>query len=366
MARPTHVVIDQAALLHNLAQVKRYAPSCKVLAMVKANAYGCGLASVVPLLESGVDAFGVACMEEALAIRALGVLRDCVLIQGVFSEKDYALALEQHFQCVLHEPRQLTWLLDSPLAGKIKIWVKVNTGMNRLGFMPDEIYDVLSALQTCAWVEKDVGLLTHFACADDPTHPANRHQLRLFSELNLPDMTLIKSLANSAAIMNFPEAHADIVRPGIMLYGISPNAHRSGQELGLQPVMQFVSGITAIHHYPSGMPIGYGGTWLTRKPSVIGVVAAGYGDGYPRHISENTPVWVNGQMAPIVGRISMDMLTIDLSDVPGAAVGNAVELWGQHIPVEIVARSAGTIAYELLCQFVRRAPFQSATVLDNF
>ncbi|CEK10204.1 alanine racemase [Legionella hackeliae] len=354
MARPTRVQIDATALLHNLNFIKRRALNSKVIAMVKANAYGCGLSAVVPVLEGQVYAFGVACLEEAMAIRALGVRSDCVLFQGIFSPDELYAAASHKLQCVIHQPHQLQWLLSTPLSNKIKIWVKVNTGMHRLGFDPQEVYGVMDALRTCPWVDSEIGLMTHLACADEPENPSNQNQLRIFRELDLPDTQLIKSISNSAAILALPDTHADVVRPGIMLYGVSPFSHQIGQELGLMPVMRFVSAISALHHYPANARIGYGGTWQTSRPSIIGVVAVGYGDGYPRHIAENTPVWVNGTHAPIVGRVSMDMLTVDLTHCPGVKIGDAVELWGQHIPVESIALSAGTIAYELLCQFSPR------------
>ena len=354
MARPTRVQIDATALLHNLNQVKRCAPNSQIIAMVKANAYGCGIQAIAPVLEGKVHAFGVACIEEAMAIRALGIRSDCVLFQSVFSSDELQLVAAHHFQLVIHQPYQLQWLIASPLKKKIKVWVKINTGMHRLGFMPAECYEVINAIANCPWVEDEIGLMTHLACADEPHHPANQKQLAIFSNLNLPPLHIIKSIANSAAILGLAQTHADLVRPGIMLYGVSPFANQTGQELGLIPVMRFMSAITAIHHFPAHAHIGYGGTWQTSKPSVIGIVAAGYGDGYPRHISQNTPVWVNGQQAPIVGRVSMDMLTIDLTDCPEAKIGDPVELWGVHIPVETIALSAGTIAYELLCQFSPR------------
>lgn len=354
MTRPAKVQIDSQALLHNLSQVHRHAPGRGVIAMVKSNAYGCGIARVAPVLADKVMALGVACLEEAMAIRALGITRDCVLMQGAFSADEISAALDLNCHCVIQQACQLRWLLDTPLSKKMKVWVKVNTGMNRLGFLPSEVYDVLSALQSCPWVHEDVGLMTHFACADEPGHSANRLQLQAFGELNLPAMNLVKSMANSAAILSLPESHADVVRPGIMLYGVSPFAAETGVQQGLKPVMRFSSAITALRQYPAGVSVGYGASWTTSKPSSIAVVAAGYGDGYPRHIAANTPVAVNGQIAPIVGRISMDMLTIDVSECQNVSAGDEVELWGPVIPVETVARQAGTIAYELLCQYTPR------------
>lgn len=354
MARPTRVQIDATALLHNLNQVRLSAPNSKIIAMVKANAYGCGIPEVVSVLDGRVYAFGVACLEEAMAIRAIGVRSDCVLFQGVFSSDELQLVAAQQFQLVIHQPHQLQWLLSIPLENKIKVWVKINTGMHRLGFSPEDSYEVINAIANCPWVEEEIGLMTHLASADEPDHPTNQNQLRLFREMALPPRRFIKSIGNSAAILALPDSHADVVRPGIMLYGVSPFANQCGQELGILPVMRFVSAISAIHYYPGQARIGYGGTWQTSRPSIIGIVAAGYGDGYPRHIAQNTPVWINGQFAPIVGRVSMDMLTVDLTDCPDVKMGDPVELWGQYIPVEKIALSAGTIAYELLCQFSPR------------
>lgn len=350
MARPTHLEIDCTALLHNLKQVKRIAPNSQVIAMVKANAYGCGINKVAPALAGRVDALGVACIEEAIAIRHLGIQDDCILFQGIFSADELALVVHYQLQCVLHHPYQLQWLLANRLNAKLKVWIKVNTGMHRLGFAPNEVNQVIDALLACPWVDDDIGLLTHIACADEPANPENQSQLDVFNAINVPIATVKRSISNSAAILALPAAHVDVVRPGIMLYGVSPFMHQSGYELGLIPVMRFVSAISAIYNYPANARVGYGGIWQTQRPSIIGVVPVGYGDGYPRHIAANTPLWVNGSQAPIVGRISMDMLTVDLTDCPNVQVGDSVELWGKHIPVEKIALSASTIGYELLCQ----------------
>ena len=354
MARPGFIHIDPQALLHNVQRARHCAPGTSVVAMVKANAYGCGMPLVVSVLNGHVDAFGVACIEEALALRALGCRSGCVLFQGVFAPDELELVVRHQLQCVVHHKRQIEWLLATPLAAKIKIWVKVDTGMHRLGFDPGEVYGVLQALQACPWVDDDIHVMTHLACADEPGRPENQVQLKTFNDLMCTGARIKRSMANSAAIMSLPNTHFDIVRPGIMLYGVSPFANQTGRDCGLKPVMRFISAISAIHHFPSHAAIGYSGTWKSDKPSVIGVVAAGYGDGYPRHIAANTPVWVNGFLAPVVGRVSMDMLTIDLTNCPGVDIGDRVELWGQYVPVETVAKSAGTIAYELLCQVTPR------------
>ncbi|KGP63671.1 alanine racemase [Legionella norrlandica] len=353
MSRPTRLVIEPSALVHNLSQIRHLAPGKKIIAMVKANAYGCGVREVAPVLDGRVDAFGVACLEEALAIRALGVETPCILFQGVFSSDELSVATKNKFACVLHHSQQVQWLINTPLSTPLKVWVKINTGMHRLGFKAHELQNILEALQACPWVDKNIGLMTHLACADEPHRPENQKQISLFQEISIPGFSE-RSIANSAAIISFPDSHADVVRPGIMLYGVSPFANQTAWDLGLIPVMRFISAISAIHDNPSFAQVGYGGTWKSDKASRIGIVAAGYGDGYPRHISENTPVWVRGREVFIVGRISMDMLAIDLTNHPDIEVGDVVELWGAHILVERVAKSAGTIGYELLCQISER------------
>lgn len=353
MSRPTRLVIEPSALLHNLLQIRRYAPGKKIIAMVKANAYGCGIRAVVPVLEGQVDGFGVACLEEALAIRAMGSQTQCILFQGVFSSDELFQVAQNQFGCVLHHPHQLEWLINTPLPNPVKIWVKVNTGMHRLGFKINELQDIMNALQSCPWVDKDIGLMTHMACADEAGRVENYQQITAFQNIKVAGFTQ-RSIANSASIISFPETHADVVRPGIMLYGVSPFTHQLATDLGLIPVMRFMSAISAIHRNPAKAQVGYGGTWKSDKPSIIGIVAAGYGDGYPRHISPNTPVWIKGSEVMIVGRVSMDMMAVDLTNHPDVEIGDPVELWGAHILVENIAKSAGTIGYELLCQISER------------
>lgn len=363
MSRNTFVRIDAKALCHNVQQVKQRSGGRDIIAMVKSNAYGCGLSQVVPILDGYVSALGVACLEEALAIRALGVNRDCVLFQGIFSRAERQWVAKYGFHSVIHQASQLAWILEKPEANRLRVWVKVNTGMNRLGFAPDEVYKVVAALAACPWVAKPIGLMTHLAFADEPGHAANQQQLQVFERLRLPSLPLIKSIANSAAILSIPEAHAEVVRPGVMLYGVSPFKNQQGLQLGLLPVMHFMSTVMTIHLCRAGEAVGYNGIWRAKKDTLIAVVAAGYGDGYPRHIAANTPVWVNGHFAPIVGQVSMDMMTIDISNCPEVKVGDPVELWGLHMPVERVAQAAGTIPYELLCQFSPR--ISRSTVFQN-
>lgn len=354
MARPTRMRIDPNALLHNLSQVKRLAPHSKIMAMVKANAYGCGIEKVIPVLDGQVDAFGVASLNEALLIHRLGSRTACVLLGGVFSADEWREAANVSVQCVIHQPEQLAWLLATPLPSTIQVWIKVDTGMHRLGFSPNTVRDVLSALRECPWVNSTIGLMTHFSTADEAGHPSQQIQLQQFHQLDELSGPLMRSLSNSAAIISIPEAHMDWVRPGIMLYGVSPFASQTGKDLGLIPVMHLESAISAIHRLPPNSPVGYGGTWSSEKACLIGVVPVGYADGYPRHIAPFTPTWVNGGIAPIVGRVSMDLLTIDLTHCKNPKIGDAVELWGSRIPVETIAESAGTIGYELLTKITSR------------
>ncbi|HRD71091.1 MAG TPA: alanine racemase [Legionella sp.] len=353
MSRPTKILVEPTALLHNLARIQQFAPGKKVIAMVKANAYGCGVRHVVPVLDNKVHAFGVACLEEALIIKRMGAASPCILFQGVFSPDELIVAARYGFGCVLHQPHQLEWLINNPLPNLLQIWVKVNTGMHRLGFKISELSEIISALKNCPWVDQDIGLMTHLASADEPSRDSNAAQISLFESIDVTGITQ-RSIANSASIISFPESHAEVVRPGIMLYGVSPFADKTARDLDLIPVMRFMSAISAIHHNPPHAEIGYGGTWKSEKPSVIGIVAAGYGDGYPRHISLDTPVWVKDREVSIVGRVSMDMMTIDLTNHPEVRIGDPVELWGTHILVERIAHCASTIGYELLCQISER------------
>lgn len=359
MSRSTFIEINIEAAEHNLAQVNAYAPTAKIIAMVKANAYGCGVDAIVPSLKNKIFAWGVASIEEALNVRYYDPDGKCILFQGVFSQEELDVAIENDLQCVIHHRHQLSWILSRPLLKSLKVWIKVDTGMHRLGFPPVEVPDLINTLRNCPWIDSPIGLFTHLACADEPERLENQAQLSLFYSLDLPEVPLLKSIANSAAILALPAAHTEIVRPGIMLYGVSPFAGKTGKELGLQPVMRFYAALSAIHNYPENTPIGYSATWKTATKTRIGIVTAGYGDGYPRYIQQAS-VWINGVYIPIVGRISMDMLTVDLTLCPSAKEGDKVELWGEYVPIEQVAQSANTIGYELLCKVTSR-PYKILT-----
>lgn len=351
--RPTVLHIDRQALLHNYCVISQQAPQSQVIAMVKSNAYGCGLEYVVRALSKHIYAFGVACIAEAMAIRAWGVDDNCLIFQGVHQAHEWQLAAQNGFEVVLHHHEQLKWLLETPLSKSVPIWIKINTGMHRLGFPPEDLASVEKALRACPWVENNIGLMTHFACADTPEHPLNQKQIHLWKTIS-KDWPGPTSACNSAAIWSFPECHGTHVRPGISLYGVSPFAHQKAHMLSLKPVMRYCSALMTIWDYPEGASIGYGASFVTQRATRIGVVAVGYGDGYPRHMLPGTSVWIAGQLAPIVGRISMDMLTVDLTDCTGVKLGDHVELWGENLPIETIAEQAGTIPYELMCQVCPR------------
>ena len=292
----------------------------------------------------------MACVEEAIAVRKLGITRACILFQGIFSRDECHMMVKYNLECVIHNHVQLQWILAANVSELLKVWIKIDTGMHRLGFDPQDVDGVLQALRACSWIDPDIILITHLACADEIQSPYNKVQWDVFQHVCARYPDLKSSVANSAAILSWPQVHADIVRPGIMLYGVSPFADQTAADLDLKPVMRFVSVVTALHNYVANAPVGYGCTWSSPNPSLIGVVPVGYGDGYPRHIADNTPSWVNNRYAPIVGRVSMDMLTIDLTQHPEVQLGDEVELWGPNLPVEVIAKAAQTIPYDLLCR----------------
>ena len=350
--RQATVYIDQEALQYNLNRVKQLAPSAKIVSMVKANAYGHGVKDCLAALNDS-DAFGVACLEEALEIRNLGYQQPVTLIEGVFSEDEMQIAIEQKFECVVHQTQQVDWLIaqkDAYIAQSLKVWVKLNSGMNRLGFKADEIIEIIQTLKsegfTCV-------LTMHFANADAEQHPLNEAQKNQFLAIKAACEPILASCCNSAAIFKWPELNFDFVRPGIMLYGASPFADRSVADLDLKPVMSFTAEIIALNHIESGESVGYGSHFVAEHPMNLAIVSIGYGDGYPRAFLKQNFVAIQGQPVPVVGRVAMDMIAIDVTGL-SVKLGTAVELWGKHRWVDDVAAANGTIGYELLCRLSNR------------
>ncbi len=353
MARPARARLDAQALHHNLQQVRRHAPQARVMAVVKANGYGHGLAWVANTLKDA-DGFAVASTEEGMQLRLAGVLKPIMLLEGFFSADELPALQLRQLAPVLHSEQQLHLLESHPTQLPHAVWIKLDTGMHRIGFAPESFPDVLNRLRKLNGI-RDIRAMTHFANADDAANASTRAQIALF-RAKVNGAGLETSLANSAGIVAWPESHADWVRPGIMLYGGSPLLGKTAAELDLKPVMTLESALIAVHHRRQGEAIGYGGDFTCPEDMPVGVVAIGYGDGYPRHAPAGMPVRVNGQRAPLIGRVSMDMITVDLRDQPGARVGDPVVLWGDGLPVDEVATKAGTISYELLCRVAERIP----------
>ncbi len=356
MARPTEVLISRQALQHNLQRVREMAPQSKVLAMVKANGYGHQLAIVVKAL-AAADAFGVACIEEAMQVYAIMPNKKVILMEGVFADEELAEASQYNFEIVVHTAEQVAMLEKNKLTNKLTVWLKIDTGMNRLGFVPQDVANIWQRLSTCNSVQQ-IHFMTHFPQASSRQHPQTEQQIAEFFAVTKVYKGE-KSLANSAAIINNSNAHADWVRPGIMLYGVSSFSDNTGEQLGLMPVMQLQSELIAIKSCKKNQGVGYNATWICPEDMLVGVVAIGYGDGYPRHASNGTPVIVNGVRTQIIGNVSMDMLTVDLRPVANARIGDQVILWGKQLPVERIAESAGTIAYELLTRINPRVRCQA-------
>lgn len=353
MPRPTLARIDLEALRHNYRQASERAAPALAMAVVKADGYGHGIAQVAQAL-SDAPKYAVACLEEALAIRAAGLLQPVVLLQGVHSAGDLDLCLQRGFEPVLHGHQQLDWLAQGE--ARPTFWLKVNTGMNRLGFHPDELADVMARLDRLGARPGLLGFVTHFACADDNDSAMTEEQTACFVEATAPWPELMKSVGNSAAHFIPGQPLFDWSRPGIMLYGGSPLLGKIGLELGLKPVMSLQAPLMSVRTIEAGESVGYGAGFVADRRLRMGMVAIGYGDGYPRHAGTDTPAAINGRRIRLIGRVSMDMLAVDLSNVPDAREGDLVELWGETVAVDEVARCAGTIGYELLTGITARVP----------
>jgi alanine racemase len=322
------------------------------MAVIKANAYGHGLVPAAKALAE-TDGFSVARLDEGLALRAAGLANRILLLEGVFSAEQLAVAAQQRFDLMVHSVEQLELLEGRAGTDVISAWIKVDSGMNRLGFRIEHFADAYARLRRVANVAPDPTLVTHLASADDRRDTKTVVQLQAFAAATAA-LQGARSIANSAALVAWPDTRADWVRPGLVLYGLSPFPSGTGADLGLRPAMTLQTEVIAVKDVREGETVGYGGAWRAPRDSRMAVVAAGYGDGYPRSVESGTPLLVNGRRAPIVGRVSMDMITVDVTDLPGVATGDPVVLWGEGVPVEEIARHAGTIPYELICGVSQR------------
>ncbi len=347
--RRARLTLNEKTLSSNLSKVREYAPASQVMAVIKANAYGHGMLRVAQQL-ADADLFAVAMPEEAYALRANGCTKPILVLHGFCDVTELEKFFELKLSTVVHQRAQLDLLLDmssrQDVSATLDAWIKVDTGMHRLGISSDELDTCFGQLRNCKNV-KNVFVMSHFANADDVCNDTNNKQLESFVRIT-NDIEVNCSMANSAAIMRLPKSHFEIVRPGIMLYGSSPFRDITATDLGLQAVMQFESILIDIKVVKAGESVGYGSTYTADNDITMGVVAAGYGDGYPRHARNGTPVWINHQRSALLGRVSMDSLCINLTDMD-ASIGDRVVLWGKELSVDEVAYSSDTIAYELLC-----------------
>jgi len=351
MSRRPQARIDTAALLHNLQRVKATVPAAKILAVLKANAYGHGLLRVAEQLKDA-NAFGVARIDEALLLRAGGIVKPIVLLEGCFHPDELPQVVASNLQIVLHHPVQVQDLLQAELDAPVQVWLKMDSGMHRLGLTAAEFQLAYRQLMASANVVKPIRLMTHFASADELNNQTTTQQLDSFYQaiVGCPGEVC---LANSAAIFAWPQSHGDWVRPGLALYGVSPLEQSTAAALDLQPVMTFCSSVIAVRSVQAGDRVGYGGSWTATKATRLAVVAIGYGDGYPRNAGNHCQVLIRGKRYPIVGRVSMDMTTVDIGD-DDIRHGDEVVLWGQGLPVEEIAVQVHTIPYELLCNITSR------------
>lgn len=342
--RTASIQIDADAFNHNLGRVRALAPASKVMAVIKANAYGHDVLTAATAL-ADADAFALAMPAEAVALRRAGFSQPLIVFHGFANQDELALCIEYDLQPVVHQQWQAE-LLYAESRYSLDVWLKIDSGMHRLGVPLETVDEVFQTLKSSAVVHS-IRFMSHFANADQPDHPLNNNQIESFINV-LSSYDAERSIANSAAVISHADSHLEWVRPGIMLYGSSPIPGRSAAELDLKPVMQFETRLAAVQQLRKGDAIGYGSTWQCPEDMPVGVVAAGYGDGYPRHAPSGTPVWINNHLCPTVGRVSMDSVCVDLRGVD-CSHGDRVVLWGGELSVDIVASHAGTISYELLC-----------------
>lgn len=355
MGRQTRARVNLDALRHNYRLARRHAGEAEAMAVVKADGYGHGLEAVARALQGDAQRYAVACLEEAQRLREAGLSQPVVMLQGFHDAADIATCVSLQLEPVIHSEHQLAAIEKATLTGPISVWLKVNTGMNRLGFSPPEVDAVVSRVRRLREVNL-LGLMTHYACADDRDEEMTSRQNAIFTEFTLRYPDLLFSAANSAGHFRESSPRFNWTRPGIMLYGATPMIAESAAELGLRAVMTLESQLTAVRTLQPGETVGYGASWQAESPTPMGIVSIGYGDGYPRHAPTGTPLWICNARVTTLGRVSMDMLAVDLTAAPHARPGDPVELWGTNVPVDEVARYAGTIGYELLTGVTARVP----------
>lgn len=365
MSRPIQAEIDLAALQHNFFRTQAFTTHSRHFAVVKANAYGHGQVRVARALHQvNANGFATLRIEDALELRQAGLTEPILLLEGLFSYDEVKTALEQQMSVVVHHSEQLhllqKFVLEHPTdTQKIDVFLKINSGMNRLGLPPNDVLNTYLQLKACPIV-RDLFLMTHFALADEAEGVQAQMEViywvtEQFKQYDLELSTQLRyCLANSAAIMRYPETHFDWVRPGVMLYGSSPFTNQTAAYFDLKPVMTLKSHLIGIQELNAGDRVGYGALYTAQGTMCVGIVACGYADGYPRHAETGTPIMVDGVRTQTLGRVSMDMLCVDLSHIPQAHLGSEVILWGKGLPIDEVAAACGTISYELMCAIAPR------------
>lgn len=358
MSRPSEIIIDLDALKHNCGLALRAAPASRLVAAIKADAYGHGSVEVARTLNEHVDVFALSCLEEARLIREAGITKRLLLLEGCFSADEYTACARLNIDTVVHQQEQIELLHDATLSSSIRVWLKVDTGMHRLGVAPDDAVTMWQQLSDISAVS-DLILITHLASADETDNPFTERQLAIFAQVRQElekhlGHSVDTSIANSAGLLAWPDSHGTYNRPGIMLYGLTPFSHAHPMADKLVPVMTFQSRVIAIRTIEAGEKVGYGNTWEASQRSVVATVAAGYGDGYPRTAQSGTPVLVKGRRASLVGRVSMDMITVDVTHIDDVSIGDEVELWGQRLSANEVALWAQTNGYELVTRMPLR------------
>ncbi|MDD5114023.1 MAG: alanine racemase [Methylobacter sp.] len=352
MTPAAYAVLNLDAVQHNLAKVRDIAPNSKIMAVIKANGYGHGLLRIAEALQ-GVDAFAVARVDEGIRLRKAGFQNRIAVLEGFTCSEELDDFLEYRLDAIVHCDLQIDLLAAHNEHEQLAVWLKLDSGMNRLGFKVKEFATAYQRLEQCSIIKRPINLITHFANADDKNDPKTQQQIDCFNTLTAA-YPGERSMANSAGILGWSASITDWVRPGVLLYGISPFADVTGEELGLKPVMELHSRLIAVKQLEQGDSVGYSGSWTCQQPTTLGVVAIGYGDGYPRYAKIGTPVLVNGKRVPLIGRVSMDMLTVDLASQPHAKPGDPVTLWGSGLNIEEIAQCTDTIPYTLVCGITPR------------
>ena len=357
MSRTTVATIHLGALRHNLSRLKTLAAPAKVMAVVKADAYGHGLERVARALDGEAEAFAVAALGDGLRLRAAGHRQRIVVLSGPDNASDLAEMQRLQLDAAIHHDAQLQWLAQtSPARGRLRVWLKVDSGMHRLGFAPERVADVHARLAAMPGIDPEIGLLTHFSESEVFDGAQTPTQIARFVEATRA-LDGPRSLSNSAAVLGWPDARGDWVRTGGLLYGLSVVDGKTGVDFGFRPAMTLSTRLIAVNRIGKGERIGYNGTWTCPEDMPVGVAAVGYGDGYPRSAVAGTPVVVGEQRVPLIGRVSMDLIALDLREAPNARIGDRVVLWGPELPVELIAAQAGTISYDLTCGMTRRVLF---------